>query len=427
MKAVVYCRVSTKEQVSNLSLSTQLKACREYCERQEFEIAECFEDAGESAKTTDRKEFQRLLTYCRVNKGKVQYVVVYNLSRFSRSAYDHAVVRGLLLHLGVSLRSVSERIGEDSVGKLTENMLAAIGQFDNDVKAERTKQGMLAALERGRWTWRAPLGYLNGNTKAGETSLVPDAAQAPLVLKAFELVVASDQSVREALETITALGLRSKRGRPLSLQTFGSMLRNPIYKGLLVVPGFGLTGLRGDFRPLVPELVFERVQARLARREGSRSRCKNHPDFPLRRFVVCDLCSTPLTGSASRGRSRRYSYYHCRRCRGISVPKAELETQFVKLLETLRPKPEFVRLFREVVLDVWKERHTSAATLRTELERRILTLGNRETLLEEAFVFERRVDAATYERQRDKLREELALARIELEDARLEEIAWRGF
>jgi hypothetical protein len=31
--AVTYIRVSTKEQTENLSLSTQLKACEEYCER----------------------------------------------------------------------------------------------------------------------------------------------------------------------------------------------------------------------------------------------------------------------------------------------------------------------------------------------------------------------------------------------------------
>ena len=30
MRAVIYCRVSTKEQVSNLSLATQLNACRIY-------------------------------------------------------------------------------------------------------------------------------------------------------------------------------------------------------------------------------------------------------------------------------------------------------------------------------------------------------------------------------------------------------------
>src|SRR5713226_2396652 len=48
--AVVYIRVSTKEQTENLSLSTQLKACEEYCERQGFEVLERFREEDESAK-----------------------------------------------------------------------------------------------------------------------------------------------------------------------------------------------------------------------------------------------------------------------------------------------------------------------------------------------------------------------------------------
>ena len=51
MKAVIYTRVSTKDQVTNLSLGTQLKACRDYCQREGFEILREFTDAGESAKT----------------------------------------------------------------------------------------------------------------------------------------------------------------------------------------------------------------------------------------------------------------------------------------------------------------------------------------------------------------------------------------
>ena len=105
MKAVIYTRVSTKEQAQNLSLSTQLGAWREYCERQGFNVAEVFEDAGESAKTTNRPAFQRLLEYCRRNKRHIQFVVVFNLTRFSRNAHDHAVVKALLLRLGISLRS----------------------------------------------------------------------------------------------------------------------------------------------------------------------------------------------------------------------------------------------------------------------------------------------------------------------------------
>jgi DNA invertase Pin-like site-specific DNA recombinase len=85
-------------------------------------------------------------------------------------------------------RSVTEPISADPVGKLTENILAAIAQFDNDAKAERTKVGMRAALERGRWTWKAPLGYRNGNVKVGESSLLPDVECAPMIARGLEMV-----------------------------------------------------------------------------------------------------------------------------------------------------------------------------------------------------------------------------------------------
>ena len=91
--AVIYVRVSTKEQTENLSLPTQLRACEEYCRRQGYEVLERFHEEGESAKTTDRSQLQKLLTYCRLNKGRVHFVVVFNLTRFARDKYDHFALR----------------------------------------------------------------------------------------------------------------------------------------------------------------------------------------------------------------------------------------------------------------------------------------------------------------------------------------------
>jgi site-specific DNA recombinase len=129
--AVIYIRVSTKEQTENLSLSTQLRACEEYCERQGFKVLERFREEGESAKTADRTELQKLLHYCRTNKG-VQFVVVFNLTRFAREKYDHFALRAHLKSLGISLRSATEPIDDTSTGKLMEGVLAAFAQFDND-------------------------------------------------------------------------------------------------------------------------------------------------------------------------------------------------------------------------------------------------------------------------------------------------------
>ena len=56
--AVIYVRVSTKEQTENLSLPTQLRACEEYCRRQGYEVLERFHEEGESAKSTDAASFR---------------------------------------------------------------------------------------------------------------------------------------------------------------------------------------------------------------------------------------------------------------------------------------------------------------------------------------------------------------------------------
>ena len=414
-KAVIYARVSTKEQAQNLSLPTQKRACQDYCRRHSYQVVEVFEDAGESAKTLDRPEFQRLLDYCRRNKGSVHCVVVFNLSRFSRNTADYTAARALLQRLGVTVRSVNEPISDNAAGKLMENVIAAIAQFDNDTKAERTKAGMTAAVERGRWAWRAPIGYLNGNWKTGEPSLIHDPLRAPLVLKAFELIVGRTATETDALRVVTSLGLRTQRDRVLGKQTFRALLRNPIYKGILTAPGLGVSGVQGDFQPLVHPQLFDRVQAILTRKGGASRRDLTNENFPLRRFTLCDNCGTPLTGSVSRGRNGLYPYYHCHRCKGVRIAKEVLESQFFSLLDSLRPRPEYTPLFMEIVRDVWRRRHAESERTREALSARLTDLERRETRVEDAYLYDGSIDRSTYERQRDRLRDDIAAVRAELE------------
>jgi site-specific DNA recombinase len=88
--AVIYVRVSTKEQTENLSLPTQLKACEEYCGRQGFHVLARFREEGESAKTADRTEVQTLLQFCRTNKPLRAAAHLNSLGTSLRSAQRHA-------------------------------------------------------------------------------------------------------------------------------------------------------------------------------------------------------------------------------------------------------------------------------------------------------------------------------------------------
>jgi len=66
-----------------------------------------------------------------------------------------------------------------------EGVLAAFAQFDNDVRSDRTRAGMKEALRLGRWTFLAPLGYLNA-PRAMRHSLTPDPERAAIVRRIFK-------------------------------------------------------------------------------------------------------------------------------------------------------------------------------------------------------------------------------------------------
>ena len=301
--AVIYVRVSTKEQTENLSLPAQLRACEEYCRRQGYEVLERFHEEGESAKSTDRSQLQNLLTYCRLNKGRVHFVVVFNLTRFARDKYDHFALRSHLQSLGISLRSATEPIDDTSTGKLMEGVLAAFAQFDNDVRSDRTRAGMKAALELGRWVFLAPIGYLNAPRSIGK-SLVHDPERAPFVRRAFEDYATGQYTKERLLKRARMWGLTNRRGKPLTSQAIGVLLRNQLYAGIVDVPEYGVRAKRGDFEPLISEDLFYRAQAVLCGRVPSTTpQQRAHPDFPLRAFVRCESCGRGLTGSWSKGRS----------------------------------------------------------------------------------------------------------------------------
>jgi hypothetical protein len=177
-----------------------------------------------------------------------------------------------------------------------EGVLAAFAQFDNDVRSDRTRAGMEAALELGRWVFLAPIGYLNAPRSMGK-SLIDDPARAPLVRRAFEEYATGLFTKEQLLKKARTWGPTSRPGKPLTSQAIGMLLRNQLYAGIVDVPEYGVRGKRGDFEPLISEQLFYRVQAIVSGRVPSTApRKRAHPDFPLRGLVRCESCGRGLTG-----------------------------------------------------------------------------------------------------------------------------------
>ena len=414
--AVIYCRVSSKEQVENLSLMTQEKGCREYCERNGITVVKVFVEEGESAKTQFRPEFQKMLKYCKDNGVLITDLVVFSVSRFARHAYDHHSVKAVLAKLGIKLQSVSEPIDESPTGKLMENILADFAQYDNDSRSERTSLGMIAAIELGQWVWQTPIGYRKP-AEGGTVSLEPDPEKAPFIRMAFELFATGGYTAQQVLDKVRALGLTTKRGKPFTNQALSRLLHNPVYRGRVVSQKWELD-IAGDFEPIVDDATFHRVQSVLdGKNVKPLHNQREHPDFPLRGFVRCGSCGTRLTGGYSTGRSSRYAYYHCwnKDCRAVSVRREVLEQVFVDELAVVQPKQSAINLFKEVVKDVWSTRQTDALKLQGQLRNRLRGLEERRDTLESALLYEKTITKEIYDRQSLKLSEMIREAEAELQ------------
>ncbi len=305
-KAVIYCRVSTKEQVDEgNSLSTQEKICKDYCSRNQYDIAEIFREQGESAKTADRTELQKLLTYCADKKNGVRAVIIYKLDRLSRNTDDYSQLRLLLKRYGVEIKSTSEHFEDNPVGRFMENTMANIAQFDNDIRSERCAGGMKDAMRDGRYVWMATVGYDNVKI-GGKATIAQNPVMAPLILETFELIARNTYPTEEVRRIMTKRGLLNKKGKPFSKGYFYNMLTNELFAGWIVKFG---ERHKGTFTPIVSEELFNQVQ-RILKNKGRKHSAyiTDHPDFPLRKFVI-NAYGKKLTGSWSKGRQKRYPFY----------------------------------------------------------------------------------------------------------------------
>jgi site-specific DNA recombinase len=142
MNAVVYTRVSSKEQEDNFSLPYQKKVCEEFARRIGYNVLAFFGGTYESAKTDERKEFNRMLSFVKKSKEKIAHIIVYNEDRFSRTGANAIYITSELKKQGVVVVSATSPIDSTTPsGTLHQNIKFVFSQYDNDQRRERCMAG----------------------------------------------------------------------------------------------------------------------------------------------------------------------------------------------------------------------------------------------------------------------------------------------
>jgi site-specific DNA recombinase len=197
MKAILYARVSTEEQLDNWSVSAQIREFERYCEDKGWQNGGVYKEEGKSARSDSiekRTQFRRLLDDCR--KKAFDIVVVHSLDRWSRNL---GVTLQSFKHLadqGIAFSSITENIDYSTPeGKLFIAMLGAFAQYFSDSLAKHTTKGMKERALNGLPNGDIPFGYRRANKddsieKEGHIYIVPDEAEA--VKKIFQFYSTGD-------------------------------------------------------------------------------------------------------------------------------------------------------------------------------------------------------------------------------------------
>jgi len=289
-KVAIYARVSTEEQAErDLSIPFQLERCRYHAQGKDWQVVKEFVDAGESARTDKRPEFQKMIELARNKEFEV--ILIHKFDRFARNDYDFIIYEKLLEDLGIIVESVSEP-GDATTpaGYIGRRMMQIISTWYSKNLAVETKKGMKKRVEKGGWPKLAPPGYLNMHDKTSSWIEV-DPERGHFVTKAFQEMASGKWTIKEWTEHAYQAGIRSRKGFRIAASVWGYIFHNRFYLGETWLRKSD-TPTKGTHQPLVDETTFAQVQQVLRKHDNYKQLTQKHK-YLLQGLLYSDDASSP--------------------------------------------------------------------------------------------------------------------------------------
>ncbi|MCL2638894.1 MAG: recombinase family protein [Oscillospiraceae bacterium] len=329
-KAVIYARYSAGGNQTNKSVEGQLDVCRKFADREGFHVVAEYIDRKLTGKEAEkRRDFQRMIDDSA--RKRWEYVIVYQLDRFSRNKYDNAIYKEKLSRNGVKVISAMENINtEDASGILMETMLEGMAAYYSKELAQKIQRGRAVTASKFEH-----LGYNPGfGFKVVDKKIVIDEANAIYVSRIFEKY-AKGETMQEIIDYMNSLGLKTSRGMPFSRTSLATILRNKRYCGIYSYKGVDTP----DVLPrLVTQTLFDQVQRKLEENKGAGGRGKAVEDYILSGKIYCGHCLIPMVGvSGTSHMKTKYRYYQERKkgCKNLIIKKSIIEEKVIGVVRDM--------------------------------------------------------------------------------------------
>ncbi|MXX32047.1 MAG: recombinase family protein [Chloroflexi bacterium] len=388
MPAALYARVSSDRQDVDLSVAAQLRALRDFAERNGYMVAREYIDEAESGRVADRPQFTKMLDEAAQPNAPFQEILVWKFSRFTRKR-EHAVAfKSMLRRRGIRVTSITEHADDTPTGKLMEAIIESVDEFYSENLAQEVTRGMREAAARGFFLGsRAPYGYKRVKVQDGgkeRPTLEIDPATAPIVKEMFERS-ARGQGLKEICQDLHERGI-TKNSKRWQKNMLHYVLTNEAYTGTAVWGKTAKDGQTPDpvrvadaWPAVVSRELYDAVQAGLrARAPKIQAPARVGSRFLLSGLLCCGVCGKPYTGQSAK--SGQFAYYVCNKllregagaCDGRYLNAARMEDQVVgKIMQRILNEEtitELVQLVAEEVDALAEERASDLAIVESDLD-----------------------------------------------------------
>ncbi len=167
MKAVLYVRVSTKEQAKKHSIEAQIKELREYCEKNNLEIFKIYTDNKGGDLFEEREGLMQLLD----DKDNYDVLLFTEYDRLSRDPDIKGFVKFELKKAGIKIISINEKEQKSEYDELMEGVINLFARFETKRRLRRLKRGFQIAIDKGVRCHRPPLSEKNPSLHTEVTGL----------------------------------------------------------------------------------------------------------------------------------------------------------------------------------------------------------------------------------------------------------------
>ena len=304
----IYTRVSTAAQRDDgTSLQTQLEQGTARAKQLGLKTRH-WDEGGRSSHHEDLAARPTLAAlYEAIKDGEVKHLFVYDQSRLSRNDNVSSIFRYECNKQGVTLYTKDGHLDLSNFqDKFLKQILDGLSEYDNAIRAERTRLGKLNRARSGGWHGGPPpFGYKLVNSR-----LVIEPKESKWVKRMFSEAF-EGQSPQKIKQLLDSNAVSPRRGGLWTIGSVAALLKNSHYIG-----NYAFNDRKSDELVTVtcPAIVdpdlWKAVQLK-RKRQYSRAPQQNPTKhfYLLRDLMFCGHCGRPIAGRQRL--SKREQFYYC--------------------------------------------------------------------------------------------------------------------